>query len=126
MQGKAFRPDIMELNFEKQVSDVRGAILFLKYGSKSINIVEIKKGFSRGGHYHSFETKHHILSGTIEYKEKNIQTNHETIKIICAPAVITVPSLAAHLLTALDDTLFAEEIGENYRSEEHTSELQSH
>lgn len=111
--------DIMELQFEKQASDVRGMILFLKYGKKNINIVEIKKGFSRGGHYHSFETRHHILSGIIEYKEKNIKTNHETIQIICAPAVITVPPMSAHLLTAIDDTLFAEEINEAYSAIEY-------
>lgn len=109
----------MELEFDKQASDARGTILFLKYGKKSINIVEIKKGFARGGHYHTFETKHHVLSGVLEYREKNINTNQETIHTITAPAIITVPPMAAHLLTAITDTMFAEEFGEGYSAIEY-------
>lgn len=109
----------MELEFDKQVSDARGSILFLKYGQKSINIVEIKKGFARGGHYHTFETKHHVISGVLEYREKNIITNQETIQTITAPAIITVPPMAAHLLTAITDTMFAEEFGEGYSAIEY-------
>lgn len=109
----------MELEFDKQVSDARGSILFLKYGQKSINIVEIKKGFARGGHYHTFETKHHVISGVLEYREKNINTNQETTQTITAPAVITVPPMAAHLLTAITDVMFAEEFGEDYSAIEY-------
>lgn len=109
----------MELSFEKEVSDVRGKIIFLKYGEKSLNVVEIKKGFSRGGHYHTFETMHFVLSGTIEYREKNIQTNQETIQIFSAPVVIVVPPMSAHLLTAIEDTVFAEAFGKDYSAIEY-------
>ena len=104
----------MELEFEKEASDVRGAILFLKYGQKSLNVVQIKKGFARGGHYHTFESTHHMLSGVIEYREKNIETGQETIRMISGPAIITVPPMAAHLLIALEDTLFVEAFEKNY------------
>lgn len=109
----------MELTFEKESSDVRGKIIFLKYGTKNLNIVEIKKGFSRGGHYHTYETRHYLLSGILEYREKNIKTNSEKIETLSAPAIITVPPMAAHLLTAIEDTMFAEEMGENYSATEY-------
>ena len=46
----------MKLEFLKSVMDSRGRIMFCKYGDLSINIVETKKGFSRGGHFHEFHT----------------------------------------------------------------------
>ena len=109
----------MELNFEKETDDARGKILFLNYGDKKVNIVEIRKGFSRGGHYHTFKTRHFLLSGTIEYREKDLKTNEEKISKISAPTVIDVPPMRAHLLTALADTLFVEEFGENYSATEY-------
>ncbi|MEM2160324.1 MAG: hypothetical protein QXN55_05150 [Candidatus Nitrosotenuis sp.] len=109
----------LNLEFEKQVTDARGTIVFLKYGEKSLNIVQIKKGFARGGHYHTFDTKHHLLSGVIEYREKDMNTNQETIKTISAPTVISVPAMAAHLLIALEDTIFAEEFDKGYSATEY-------
>ena len=103
-----------QLEFDKQATDQRGTILFLKYGDKKINIVEIKKGFARGGHYHSFESRHHIISGIIEYREKDITNNTEKIQTISGPAIIQVPPNTAHLLIAKEDTLFAEEFGRDY------------
>lgn len=109
----------MELSYEKEATDVRGKILFLSYGQKKINLVEIKKGFSRGGHYHDFDTTHYVLTGKIEYREKDIKTGREQTRIITAPDIIRVPAMAAHLLTAVDDTIFAEEMTENYSATEY-------
>lgn len=109
----------MELKFEKAVDDNRGKIVFLSYGDKKLNIVEIKKGFSRGGHYHAFETKHFLILGTIEYREKNLQTNMETRQTISAPTTISVPPMAAHVLTAIEDTIFVEEFGKDYSATEY-------
>ncbi|CAE6486942.1 hypothetical protein [Candidatus Nitrosotenuis uzonensis] len=33
----------MELEFKKEIKDKRGKIIFLQYGKRQINIVEIKK-----------------------------------------------------------------------------------
>ena len=109
----------MELTFEKESEDLRGKIIFLSYGKKKINLVEIKKGFSRGGHYHTFETRHFMISGVIEYREKNIDAGKEKKETISAPAIITVPPMTAHLLTALEDTMFAEEFGQDYSAIEY-------
>lgn len=106
----------MELEYEKEATDARGKIVFLAYGEKKVNIVEIKKGFSRGGHYHEFETTHHILGGKIQYKEKDLNSNKENTQVITAPATITVPAMTAHLLTAIEDTLFVEVFGNDYNA----------
>lgn len=109
----------MELIFDKEASDARGKIVFLKYGQKNLNIVEIKKGYSRGGHYHTFETTHFLLSGTIECREKNIQTNQEQIHTFSAPAIIPIPPMIAHLLTATEDAVFAEAFEQDYSATEY-------
>jgi quercetin dioxygenase-like cupin family protein len=104
----------MELRFEKEASDVRGTVLFLSYGDKKLNIVEIKQGFSRGGHYHPFDTVHHVILGKLECREKNIRSDEEKTYVVSAPAVIFMPAMTAHVLTAIEDTLFAEEFGQHY------------
>src|SRR5574338_439782 len=104
----------MELEFEKEATDVRGKILMLKYGNKRINLIKTKKGFSRGRHYHNFESRHIQISRTIEYKEKNLQTNVEKTKNVSAPSVITTSPMIAHLITAVTDSVFAEEFEQDY------------
>jgi len=111
---------LINLEYEKQVTDARGTIIFLKYGEKNLNLIQIKKGFARGGHYHTFQTRHCLIAGTIEYREKNINTEQEKIQTMTGPTVITVPPMAAHLLIAQEDTIFAEEFGKNYSATEYT------
>jgi quercetin dioxygenase-like cupin family protein len=105
---------VMELQFEKGANDIRGKVAFLRYGNKRINLVETKKGFSRGGHYHDFESRHILISGLVEYREKNLQTNVEKIQIFSAPDIITTPPLTPHLITAIADSVFAEEFEQDY------------
>jgi hypothetical protein len=38
----------MVLNIEKTAEDARGKIMFISYGNKKVNLVEIKKNFARG------------------------------------------------------------------------------
>ena len=105
----------MGLEFKKLAEDVRGKILFLLYnGTKSLNIAEIKKGFARGGHYHPYEQYHVILSGKVEYREESLDTKKEQNRIINGPEIIKVPPNTAHLLIALDDTLFFESFDKDY------------
>ena len=105
----------MGLEFKKIAEDVRGKILFMSYDSKkSLNIAEIKKGFARGGHCHPYEQYHVILSGKIEYREENLDTKKEQIRIIKGPEILQVPPNTAHLLIALEDTLFFESFEQDY------------
>ena len=106
----------MKLSLQKEVEDVRGKIIFLNFGKKNFHIVETKKGFARGGHYHTFPSHHIIISGSIEYREKNLAGKQETIKKIQAPETIkTMPNIA-HLIIALEDTVFIESFEQPYQA----------
>jgi dTDP-4-dehydrorhamnose 3,5-epimerase-like enzyme len=106
----------MKLEFKKSYSDIRGIILFCSFGKSSLHFVKTKKGFSRGGHYHKFKSDHILLQGKIEFKEFNMNTNLEQIRILSAPVTITVEPNIAHLLTALEDTVFLEFFDFEYSS----------
>jgi dTDP-4-dehydrorhamnose 3,5-epimerase-like enzyme len=105
-----------ELKFVKQVEDVRGKIIFCSYGNSHVNIVEIKKGFARGGHYHDFESDHVIVIGKVEYREEDIHKMVESSRTVSSPAMIHVPPNTAHMLTALEDTVFIESFPTTYRA----------
>ena len=50
--------------------DKRGSIFRGDYKKKEIFLItEIKKGETRGGHYHTTIVNHHVLRGKIMYKE---------------------------------------------------------
>lgn len=104
----------MSLQLKQEVEDKRGKILMVTYNDKQINIVEIRKGFARGGHYHEFETSHSIISGKIEYREEDVKSGQEKIRTITAPATVLVPANVAHLLIALEDTVFVELFEKQY------------
>ena len=46
--------------------------MFFSFGNKFLNVIEIKKGFARGGHYHKYQQDQIILFGKVEYREENI------------------------------------------------------
>jgi len=117
MKLKIINP--MQLKFNKSVSDIRGIILFCSFGKLIIHFVETKKGFSRGGHYHPFKSDHFLLRGKIEFKEIDVDTNIEEIRIIEAPFTISVEPNVTHLLTALDDSLFLESFKTKYSAIEY-------
>jgi quercetin dioxygenase-like cupin family protein len=106
----------MILKFDKQVEDKRGKIIFCSSDNIFINIAEIKKGFSRGGHYHKYDQQHFIVKGKIEYRETDILSGKESIEIISGPALIHVQANTAHFLTALEDTIFVESFPEKYEA----------
>jgi len=108
--------NLMGLEFEKEIEDDRGKILFYKGDKIYVNIAEIKKGFARGGHYHKYDQEHFIISGKVEYFEEDIVTKKETKVIIDKPKLIHVPANTAHLFIALEDTLFAESFSQEYHA----------
>jgi len=103
----------LSLKFVKYVEDDRGKILFLKYDHKNINLIEIKNGFARGGHFHKTNTNHFLISGKIQYCEENIETGIEKISIVESPCIINTKPHVAHLLIAKENSLFFE-VFENY------------
>lgn len=96
------------LNLIKEYEDGRGKIFFFSHNGIKVNLAEIKKGKARGGHYHPYDQEHYIISGKVEYREENIKTGKENVKIIEKPTIISVPAYTAHLFIALKNTLFAE------------------
>lgn len=99
---------------EKEVEDKRGKIIFLSFKGKKINILELKKGFSRGGHYHKFPTRHLIISGKIEYRGKDVNTGKEKKQLFASNDMIETPANEAHMLTAMDDSMFLEVFENEY------------
>ena len=98
----------MTLEFEKITEDIRGKILWLTSGKTKILVIETKKGFARGGHYHNFSTKQFVAKGTIEYREEDLNTGIELIQIFTAPDIISTSPNIPHMITALEDSLSIE------------------
>ena len=107
---------LLNLHLEKTIEDPRGKIVIFSHNHKNINIVEIRKGFARGGHYHDFPSEHILILGNLEYREEDIVTKKEEIRIISAPSTIKAPSNKAHLLIALEDVIFAEVFSDDYNA----------
>jgi len=107
---------LLKLNLEKEIDEVRGKIDFFSFGNKKIYFVETRKSYARGGHYHSFPSIHILISGLIEYREENIDDNQEHIKKIQAPAIINTPPNFAHLIIALEDSVFIEIFEQSYEA----------
>lgn len=94
--------------FRKEIDDVRGTILFSEHKNGFVNLIEINKGFARGGHYHANDQNHFIFCGKVEISLKNINTGHETKRIISEPELIKIPAYTAHLFVADEYTVIAE------------------
>ena len=104
----------MNLEFEKEVDDVRGKIRFYSHGKTKINLIETRKGFARGGHYHKYEQDHVLISGQVEVRYFDISTNQETIQTFHAPSIIHITKNIAHLFIAIEDSVFIETSDSEY------------
>jgi len=108
--------ELNTLKIDEQLEDLRGKIYFCKFGEKNVNLIEIKKGFARGGHYHKFNSEHIFLSGKIEYLEKNLETNNESKQIIDCVKIILTRSKIAHMFNGIETSLFIESFNGNYEA----------
>ena len=104
----------MNLRFEKEVEDVRGKIIFYSHDKLKINLIETKKGFARGGHFHKYEQDHVLISGYMEVRLYDITSWTETIHTFKAPSIIHIPENIAHLFVALEDSTFIETSNSEY------------
>ena len=104
--------------------DKRGSIFRGDYKKKEIFLItEIKKGQSRGGHYHTNVVNHHVLRGKIMYKEIRLTKNgkikknqKESKKIVKGGKVITTPPYAAHVFHGLENSIIFEASGGKKKS----------
>ena len=100
---------------DKQVEDLRGKMFFFSHGNKYVNLIEMKKGLARGGHYHNYDQDHIMISGKIEVRQENVMTSKEDIKIVTYPSTIHIPKNTAHLFIALEDSVFFEVFDYQYK-----------
>lgn len=106
----------MNLQFKDEVEDARGKIRFYSFGKMKINLIETRKGFARGGHYHKYGQDHTLISGQMEVRLYNISTNQETIQTFKAPSIIHIQKNIAHLFIALEDSIFIETFDSEYEA----------
>jgi quercetin dioxygenase-like cupin family protein len=100
----------------KETEDRRGKIVWLLSGGKEIHVVETKKGFSRGGHYHPFDSMHVIISGQIVYRECGPEGGNETSRMVKGVEAIFTPADRAHMISAVDDSVFIEVFDRPYEA----------
>ncbi len=102
----------------KETEDKRGKIVWLMSDGKEIHVVETKKGFSRGGHYHPFDSTHVLVSGQIIYRECGLDSGQEINKTIKAVAMIFTAAGRAHMISAVEDSVFIEVFDKPYEATE--------
>lgn len=107
----------LALKVSKEVEDVRGKIIWIESSAKEIHLVETNKGYARGGHYHPFPSSHHIISGLVLYKETDMKSHHEVEKRYGPGCVINTAPNVAHIMIALEDTIFVEIFDPPYEAE---------
>ena len=110
----------MALEFEKTVDDVRGKIFVFRSEGGEMEVIEVRKGFSRGGHFHSIDTVLHVVAGKVEYREEDASgKGPEKVAVFTAPSRIDVPANAAHMTTAIEDSVMVEVVGGDYDATEY-------
>lgn len=107
-----------DMHVLKETEDKRGKIVWLVSGNKEIHVVETKKGFSRGGHYHPFDSTHVLVSGQIIYRECGLEGQHEISKTFDGVATIFTPASRAHMISAIQDSIFVEVFDQPYSATE--------
>lgn len=106
------------MKLEKETEDIRGKILWLFSDNreKEIHIVEIKKGFARGGHSHPFDSIHVVTAGRVLYKEYDIKNSKEDSRSVEPVTIINTPKEIAHLMIAEEDSIFVEVFDRKYEA----------
>ena len=94
---------------EKIVSDKQGSIINLRFKKRIFEVFELKEGSLRAGHYHDCKVTIVVLSGEIEYQEKDISHNgpEKSLTLKEGDLIIT-ESNHAHLLSGLKHSLVLE------------------
>ena len=100
-------------SLEKVGGDVRGSVFKLSLDSKDFLLLEMRKGSFRGGHYHDRKTVHIVLSGQIRFEFYDLSTRKKTEEYLESMQVVDIPPGIAHLLEALDESLFMEPLDED-------------
>lgn len=98
-----------DLNVERIFSDKRGSIVNLGFKKRTFEVFELREGSLRAGHYHDCKATIVVLSGEIEYKEKDMTYDAPEKSLILKEGdLIVTESSHAHLLSGLKHSLVLE------------------
>ena len=106
----------MKMRVLKETEDRRGMIIWLESDGKEFHVVETKNGYSRGGHYHPYDSTHVLVSGQLIYRECDIKGEKEINKTVKTGATIFTAANRAHMITAIEDSVFIEIFGSPYKA----------
>ncbi len=84
--------------------------LSLDEGGDYLFLNMVKDSF-RGGHYHPFESFHLVLKGRIWFEFVEVSSGRRSETVVEAMEIVYIPGGVAHLLKALDDSMFMEPLG---------------
>ncbi len=94
---------------EKILSDRRGSIINLGFKKRTFEVFELKEGSRRAGHHHDCKATIVVLSGEIEYHEKDIRPGVPEKSLILKEGDLIVTERShAHLLSGLKHSLVLE------------------
>lgn len=97
-----------DVEIKQLQKDARGEVYKITFGEREFMFVTTYKGASRGGHSHKLDIRPIFVSGSFKYRY--IENGKELEKIVKAGDVIDVEPGTVHMLTALEDSVFVEEM----------------
>jgi dTDP-4-dehydrorhamnose 3,5-epimerase-like enzyme len=95
----------------KRWSEERGEFVQISFLEeiRHVALFEIKKGFSRGSHYHrKKEEIFYIFSGRIKAQFIDLETHQKEESLLEKGDKIRIKPLCGHIFSALEDTLVVE------------------
>ena len=99
-----------DLGVEKILSDKRGSIINLGFKKRIFEVFELKEGSLRAGHYHDCKATIVVLSGEIEYQEKDMGCDASEKKslVLKEGELVVTESNHAHLVSGVKHSLVLE------------------
>jgi dTDP-4-dehydrorhamnose 3,5-epimerase-like enzyme len=95
----------------KRWTEERGEFVQISYREeiRHLALFEIKRGFSRGGHYHERKEEiFYIASGKIVAKFLDLDTDEKAERVLEKGDRLRIRPRCAHLFTGVEDTLIVE------------------
>ncbi len=98
-----------DLGVEKILSDKRGSIINLGFKKRIFEVFELKEGSLRAGHYHDCKATIVVLSGEIEYQEKDMGCDaSEKSLVLKEGELVVTESNHAHLVSGVKHSIVLE------------------
>jgi len=104
-------PFTKEMTGAKRWSEERGEFVQISYREeiRHLALFEIRRGFSRGGHYHERKEEiFYIVSGKIEARFLDLDTHEKGTHVFGKGDRLRIRPRCAHLFTGLEDTWIVE------------------